>query len=178
MDKKTNKINLLFSIIFFALSCGLFYFLYWGVNNNRKVFSEAEHAWKREEDRLEAIRTIDRSIKTVEMEKLEFESHFARKSDIVPFLDSLEGLARDVGAVAEVVSVDTGSSNSNLTLAIQASGSFDSIYKFLTLLENSYYELQIINFSMQRDSFSGISVNKYPKWKAVITIKLISYLPE
>ncbi len=178
MNKKSHNKYLLISIIFFALACSLFFFLYEGVKNNQRVYKEAEMAWQREEDRLAEIRLIDRSIKDVQVEKSEFESHFARKSDVVPFLDSLERLASSVGTTAEVSSVDTTTDNMTLSLTMRASGSFDSIYRFLTLLENSYYVLEVNNFSMQRDTFVDVTGNQSAKWKSVINIKLLSYLDE
>ncbi len=178
MNKNSHNKYLLFAMIFFGLSCSLFFFLYQGIKDNQRVYNEAETAWQREEDRLAEIRMIDRSIKTVEAEKAMFESHFARKSDVVPFLDSLERLAKSVGTTAEVSSVDTTTDTNTLSLTMRASGSFDSVYRFLTLLENSYYVLEVTGFSMQRDTFVEPTGQQLPKWKAVINLKLLSYLDE
>lgn len=150
-------------------------YLYQGIRNNRKVFNEAQSAWQREENRLAEIRMIDRSIKTVEAEKSLFESHFASKSDIVPFLDTLEKIASSVGASAEVASVDTKDGNGGLVIALRANGTFESLYKLLNLLENSHYELEIEGLDLQRESL-GNAGTLSTKWRAVFQVKLLSYV--
>lgn len=167
---------LIYAVIFFALSCGVFVFLYHSINNNRKVFHDAMAAWQREEDRLAEIRLIDRSINEVETEKALFEAHFASKLDVVPFLDNLEKLAKSVGASAEVASVDTKDGASGLIVALRTSGSFESLYKLIMLLENAPYELRIESIDLQRDSFVDAGVGLAQKWRAVIQVKLLSYV--
>ena len=178
MNKQSHKKYLILSILFFFFACFVFVFLYRSINTNRQVFIEAEKAWQREENRLSEIRTIDRSIKTVEAEKMDFESHFAHKSDVVPFLDSLERLAKSVGATAEVASVDTNADSPTLSLTMRATGSFDSLYRFIALLENSYYELEIVNLNLQRDTFVDELKGSAPKWRVVVGIRLLSYLQD
>src|SRR3989339_960920 len=166
MQGNAPKKYLVLSVLFFALACGAFSYLYHGIRSNRKVFKDAQIAWQREEDRLAEIRMIDRSIKTVEAEKILFESHFATKKDIVPFLDTLEKIALSVGARAEVASVDTKEGSNGITVALRASGSFESLYKLLTLLENSHFELKIEGLDLQRESLSD-AVGFGSKWRAV-----------
>lgn len=175
MQPNSPKKYLILSIVFFAVACSAFSYLYYGIKNNRKVFRDAQVAWQREEDRLAEIRMIDRSIKTVETEKILFESHFATKKDVVPFLDTLEKLALSVGARAEVASVDTKEGTNGLTVALRASGSFESLYKLLTLLENSHFELKIEGLDLQRESSSGVETVG-TKWRAVFQVKLLSYV--
>lgn len=174
MKTTAPKKYLLFSIIFFALACGAFGYIFMSIQTNRKVFTAAQVAWQREEDRLAEIRTIDRSIKTVETEKALFESHFASKSDIVPFLDTLEKTALSVGARAEVASVDT-QDETGLVIALRANGTFESLYKLLVLLENSRYELKIDGLDLQRESL-GDAGTASTRWRAVFQVKLLSYV--
>ncbi len=175
MQVTAPKKYLILAIIFFAVACGTFSYLYQSIKNNRKVFKDAQAAWQREEDRLAEIRMIDRSIKTVENEKMLFESHFASKKDVVPFLDTLEKIALSVGARAEVASVDTKEGSSGLTVALRATGSFEALYKLLTLLENSHFELKVEGLDMQRESLSDASGSS-SKWRAVFQVKLLSYV--
>jgi len=175
MQANDPKKYLVLSLLFFALACGAFLYLYQGIKSNRKVFQDAQVAWQREEDRLAEIRMIDRSIKTVEAEKILFESHFATKKDVVPFLDTLEKMALSVGAKAEVASVDTKEGSNGLTVALRASGSFESLYKLLTLLENSHFELKVEGLDLQRESLSGADAIG-SKWRAVFQVKLLSYV--
>ncbi|MFM7088136.1 MAG: hypothetical protein ACKOW9_01190 [Candidatus Paceibacterota bacterium] len=143
------------------------------IQTNRKVFNQAQDAWQREEGRLAEIRMIDRSIRGVQLEKTMFESHFASKGDVVPFLDTLEKTALLVGVRAEVASVDT-QDEAGLTIALRASGTFESLYKLLVLLENSRYELKIDGLELQRESLGEGTPST--KWRAVFLVKLLSYV--
>jgi translation initiation factor IF-2 len=103
---------------------------------------------------------------------------------VVPFLDTLEGLATKVGIKAETASVDIAPDSLSLLVKINTSGSFEAIYKFLTLLENSPYELEFTGFDMQKEdsilATPDLVLNKdikkqNSKWRATFNIKLLSF---
>ena len=103
MNKQSNflKIPLLISAMFFVVSLITFVFLYKAVNTNNKEALEREEKWRNEELRREGIKTLDSSVKAIEEEIRELETHFAKSSNVVPFLNTIEGLASRVGAQAE-----------------------------------------------------------------------------
>ncbi|KKS24035.1 MAG: hypothetical protein UU82_C0013G0003 [Candidatus Nomurabacteria bacterium GW2011_GWC2_41_8] len=107
------------------------------------------------------------------------ETHFAKSSDVVPFLDTIEKLALEVGTKAEVNSVDILTDNTGLIVGLKASGSFEAIYKFLTLLENSPYELDFPSIDMHKLAVSGVSDENIQnlKWEATFRIQLLSFVP-
>jgi len=86
------------------------------------------------------------------------ETHFIKSSDVVPFLNTIEALGPAVGASAEIDSVDTSPDGASLIVELQASGSFGAVYKFLTLLENSPYELNFL--SMDIHTITDVVPNK------------------
>ena len=117
-------------------------------------------------------------MKAIENERALLQTHVAKSSDAVPFLDSLERLALSVSVKSEITSVDVGKNNSNLIVLIKSSGSFENLYKFLMLLENSAYELEFLSVDIQKvggvDSAIGTGV---PEWESRLRIKLVSFLP-
>jgi hypothetical protein len=203
---KSNKNYIVLSFLFLMIAGVLYYFLYQKIKGNNEATAQAELSWHLETIRQNDLRSLDRSIKVISEEKEVFNSHFANTEDIVPFLDTLEKLAKSVGSEAEVFSVeqvayeanqvskkeegedsksDTSQSaqpdieKKSLSVGMKVFGSFSSIYKFITLLENSPYELKIMSLSLEKD-VSGASLDKLslPKWRAILKVRLISFIPE
>ncbi len=127
-----------------------------------------EKEWQTEANRRNEIKTLNDSVKMIEEEKIRLETHFAKSSDIVPFLDTIEGLAPKVSVETEVSAVDVAEDHSGLLIGMKASGTFSGLYKFLTLLENSPYELKFIGMDINKETAS--------KWNAVFQIKLLSFI--
>ncbi|MEI8175115.1 MAG: hypothetical protein WCG28_04155, partial [bacterium] len=103
-------------------------------------------------------------------------THFAQSSNIVPFLDIIEGLATKVGTKAEVTSVDPLGDNAGLSVGMKASGSFSSVYKFITLLENSPYELEFVSMNIQKGIEADAKGNVSEVWNAIFRLKLLSFM--
>ena len=123
------KIPLLISVIFFAFSCFAFFFFFKEIKSNNEESQLRESKWQEETLRRDGIKALDHSVKVIERERGQLDTHFAQSSDIVPFLDTIEGLSKKVDAQAEVTSVDVGT-NGSLTVGMKASGTFGSLYKF------------------------------------------------
>ncbi len=178
MQNNFSKISLSLSIIFFIFSSFAFFYFFQVTNNNKKESQFAETQWQTEAFRRNEIKTLDRSVKVIEAERAQLETHFAQSSDIVPFLDAIEGLASKAGAKAEVTSVDILKDQAGLIVGMKASGTFSGLYKFLTLLENSPYELDFVSMDMRKEtelSREDKSV-PVPKWNVVFKIKLLSFI--
>ncbi len=203
----SNKKYLVFSFLALSIAGVLYYFLYQKIKTNNEATTQAELSWHIETIRQNDLRELDRSLKIISEEQDVFNSHFANSVDIVPFLDTLEKLASEVGSEAEVFSVEqvayeantqktkssddedteekpaTNVSNTpktSLLVGLRAAGSFSSIYKFVKLLENSPYEIKVVSFSVEKEPESFVLLNKVevPKWRAIIKIRLISFIPE
>lgn len=178
MKNNFHKIPLFLSVIFFIFSSFAFLYFYREINNNSEKSQLAEIKWQIEMDRRDEIKTLERSVKTIEEERTQLETHFAQSSDIVPFLDTIEGLASKVGAKAEIISVDILEDHTGLMVGMKATGTFSGLYKFLTLLENSPYELEFMRMDMHKGV--GLDVgNKnvpVPKWDVTFKIKLLSFV--
>jgi hypothetical protein len=169
-----QKIHLVFSIIFLFLSCVIFYFLYIQIEKNNLSTQEHTVSWQEESTRRAEIKSLDRGIKMIDTEKTELEKHFVYNSNLVPFLNTIEGLGTKSGARTETTSVDLSTDSLSLLVGLKTTGNFESIYKFLLLLENSPYELEILSMNINRDSPDIAS--KSPSWTAVFRLKLLSFL--
>ena len=179
MQNNFPKIPLFLSVIFFICSTLVFLFFYRAINNNSKELQLREEEWQSETLRRDGLKTLDYSVKIIEKERTQLETYFVQSSDIVPFLDTIEGLAPKVGVKAEVASVDILTDHTGLMVGMKASGTFSGLYKFLALLENSPYELEFISMDMRRETRLGDVESKnvvIPKWDVIFKIKLLSFV--
>ena len=82
-----------------------------------------------------------------------------------------------MGARTEVVLVDMPKDKGGLVVGINATGSFESLYKFFTLLENSPYELDFLSLNMQSQITGGeLGENQMARWSADFKVKLLSFI--
>lgn len=181
MQNYFKKISLLLAIIFFAFCLAAFFFLYKKINSNNTGVAQSVIELGNEIKERNRIETLNYSIELIKKDKALFETHFAQSSDIVPFLDSLEALGSQAGAKAEVTSVDILKDGTGLMAGVKTSGNFESLYKFLMLLENFPYELEFVKIDMQKEAVAGDktatdSVAPEPKWRADFSIKLLSFI--
>jgi len=168
MKSNFSKIPIFLSVIFFSIFLAAFLFFYKTITANDQESRMKEEEWQNEAERREEIKSLDRSVKIIEGERTELETHFARSTDAVPFLDTMEGLAVAAGTKAEVTSVDISKDQTALVVGMKASGSFSSLYKFLKLLENSPYVLE----------FAAVDIEKGESgWQAEFHINLLSFVP-
>lgn len=145
-------------------------FFYSTIKSKQGISEQKFTEWQVEAARRDEIKSLESSMKKIEEDKVILETHFAESSNPVPFLDTLEKLARSVNAENSVSAVDVAKDGKSLVVGMNASGSFESFYKFLTLLENSAYDMEFLSIDMQKD---GASENE---WSAVIRIKLLTFI--
>jgi len=176
MQSIFQKKILILSVIFFIFSCFVFIFLYRMVNNNEEISQLAQEKWQTESTRKENTKSIVNLIKTIEPERALLETHFVQSSDVVPFLNTIEKLAAEVKAKAEVTSVDVENADSSLMVQMEASGSFETIYKLIMLLENSPYDLEFVLVNIQSLNTQDTSAKKTSQWTANFKIRLKSFV--
>ena len=179
MKNDFKKILLFISITTLVFFCSAFLFLYQKINDNHQKIQKDIISLQTEASRRGNLASLDQLLQKIAPERALLEDHFIKSSDVVPFLNMIEKLASEVGVSAQIDSIDTKADNSELTVGLKASGNFEVIYKFLTLLENSPYELYFTSMDMRKLNLSG-AVDKNIKdsnWEAVFKIQLLSFIP-
>lgn len=170
INTRTNihRMEMFLSIVLFIFACIIFVYIYGKIKeNNQKAESEMV-SWQVETERRNDITSLNDSLGQISSDRDLLGTHFAQSSDVVPFLNTIEQLSPPGGAKVEVDSVEAGTNNTGLTVELKASGSFEQVYKFLTLLENSPYELNFIAVDMHTATTS---------WEATFKIQLLSFIP-
>lgn len=177
MQFNFKKLPLLISTVALILSCLAFVFIYKAIENNVKTTEQSQTEWQTEYTRRNEAKSLDRTMKAIEKERTLLDTHFAYSSDIVPFLDTIEKLAREAKTKAEVSYVDISKKNLGLMIGIKATGSFNALYKFLLLLENSPYELEFNSINLQSNNVSSNLTDNTPAWEATFSMKLLTFIP-
>jgi hypothetical protein len=173
MQSILQKKSLILSIIFFILSCFVFSYLYKYIQNNKEQSSKSEAKWQEEDTRRQNSRALVDSVNAISTEKDLLNTHFIQSSDVVPFLDTVEELAKYSKIKEEIVSVEVAKDTPSLLLEINADGNFEAIYKFILLLENSQYDIKFISSNIQRVT---VGKSTAPEWTADFKIRLLSFV--
>ena len=82
MRNNFPKTSFLLSLIFFIFSCAVFVFLFLQIKNKNEETQSKELAWQTETLRRDEIKALDHSVKIIEEERKQLETHFARSSAI------------------------------------------------------------------------------------------------
>jgi len=174
MKKITPKIIFYVAIIFFVLACLIFFWLYKDIKHKDQVARELEQNLETENDKIANMQSLVKLLENTQEERQAIDSHFINSLNIVPLFNFFENSAPLVGAVAEVMSVDVpkNNENSDLTMDINAKGSFESLYKFLMLIENSPYDLEVVFMDIKKESSNTAG----QEWQADLKIRLISFI--
>ncbi len=177
MPNNFPKLALPLSIIFFIFSCVVFFFLYQKIDSNNSIAEANNVTWQNEMNRRNILSSMDHSIKVIAPEITQLETHFAQSSDVVPFLDSIESVARNAGVKAEVVSVAVPNEESVLLVGMNATGGFEQMYKFVTLLENSPYQLEFDSVEIKRsDTLAPVTKSATLVWSGSFKMRLFSFI--
>ncbi|MCX6755279.1 MAG: hypothetical protein NT068_01920 [Candidatus Nomurabacteria bacterium] len=171
-------IKVFLAILFNAVFVFGFIYLYNQINNKNISAASLTEQINTETDRRDKITALNSEIKAIAKERGMLATHFAKSSDVVPFLDNLQALAKSVGATAEVSSLDLTAEGGGLEVKMKATGSFVSVYKLLSLLENSQYELDfssvIFNTVSALDNTGSLKTGNQ-KWDASFNLTLLSF---
>lgn len=178
MKNNFQKIILFVSVALLLFFCFVFVFLYREINDNYQKIQQDTINLQTEERQRDNITSLNRTLQKIAPDRALLESHFVKSSNIVPFLNMIEKLAQETRVSAQIDSINTKMDNSEITVDLKASGSFEVIYKFLTLLENFPYELDFISMDMRKSSVDVSDKNiKNSNWEVILKIQLLSFVP-
>ncbi|MEK9182470.1 MAG: hypothetical protein AAB809_00135 [Patescibacteria group bacterium] len=177
-SQKFQKKPLILSLILLISSFLVFFFLHREIQKNIIVSEQAQTAWQDETNKRDELQSLNRLIKNIKEERALLETYFIQSSDVVPFLNMIEKLGPRVGAGVEIVLVDMPRDNSGLMVEMKVTGRFEALYKFLTLLENSPYELDFISMNMQRSGGEAVSgaESPIPMWSAIFRVEILNFI--
>ncbi len=180
--KKINKnfIKISLSVVFAAIFIFSFFYILRIIKIKGDNANRLGNEVQAEADRRSKIASLNSEIKAIAPERAILETHFAKSSDVVPFLDTLQAIALEAGAPAEISSVNLNKDNGSLEVAMNAAGSFGNVHKLLALLQSSPYELDFSSVDLSRKTLSDAeakTAGPIPEWEASFKLTLISFNP-
>lgn len=174
IKNKLKHFPIVFSVVFFIFSCIIFVFLHKEVNKKQKIAEEFEMEWEKAEYGRNNFKKLESILEETKEDRALIEQHFVYSSDIVPFLDMIEELAPKVGVLVKVSLIDISKDSTTFTVDLNAEGSFEDIYNFISLLENNFYELDFLKIDIKKE---GEDIDGTSKWRGSIKIKVLSFIP-
>lgn len=98
--------------------------------------------------------------------------YFVNTTDVVPFLESLQGLGQRLGTQVDVESVSSqpGKPHPVLLLAVRITGTFNDVERTLGAIEYEPYDTVITNLTF--DTAGGSAPGKPAVWTAAASIRI------
>ena len=174
MKNKLEKIYLATAVIILVISGMAFFFVNKETKSNIESAKQSELNLVQETTKRNEIKNLNNYFNSIEKEKTQFETHFVQRSDVVSYLNSLEALAKDIGTKGEVLSINLSDDKSNLLVEMSDEGTFPNVYKFITLLENAPFEMEITYIDLNRSNSEEKKTTVL--WQALIKFKLVSFI--
>lgn len=83
--------------------------------------------------------------------------HFVPAADVVPFIETLQSTGSSLGSTVQVLSVSAvpGKARGQLALALQITGSFDSVMRTLGALEYAPYDITLGSITLSTPGAAG-----------------------
>ncbi len=162
------------AILTALVAAGAFYFTYRIVQSNNQKAEGTATVTREEAAKRDEMRLLDRSLSAVRGDRVILNTHFAKSSDVVPFLNEIENSARAIGIVAEVENVNLLPSDAGLSVRVSADGSFRSLHTFITLLEQFPYIVEFTSLNIENVAIG--TTDKTTNWHAEMTLKLITFV--
>ena len=164
-----QKRILILSALLFFVTCFVFLFLYNGTLNSKAKYQQAKKELHDKETEQRSAQFVINSAKSLGTADTLLDSHFIKSSDVVPFLDNIESLAQKSQILSEITSVDIAKDNRLLSVDLKVDGSFENIYKFVLLLENSPYIIRFTSGDVRKAD------NSKTGWTGKFKINLLSF---
>lgn len=174
VNTKTKKMFWIY-LVLFVLVLGGFCFLVYLISKDKTEIKVLKAKVYSEENQVKEIDNLKRLITTTEDGRQRIADLFVSDSSMVDFLEEIENLGRLSGSKVEVVSVgeektsDKSSKDQNkdttafskMKVRFTGEGSWKTVYKFVGLVSNFGYSMEITGMDLSVDE--GV-------WKAVFEI--------
>lgn len=172
--RRSSKLILVTTILLDVLVILFFFALI------KKIEMKEEYIGKIDTERKELHKknadttALGKELKESEDQRKELLSHFVDSDNIVSYLDFIESLGTTAGAKVELSKVDISNiKGTKLLVSGKATGDFNNTAKFLSLLESSPYEINIVSMTLSKLPQTAIGGGD---WIGLFDIELKSFI--
>lgn len=124
-----------------------------------------------------ALRLSGKSLVETQAERSSLVSFFVAEDGPVSFIENLETLARSTGALIKIdsLSIDALSNQrfEKLSVRVEAIGPWNSVYKFLILVENMPYAVNISRVLISEDTDASNKTSG--KWRLEMSFDVLKF---
>ena len=180
-EKPIRVTNTIFVAIVIAALCviGAYGYLF----NTIKTIGEQNAALEVETNTLEAqasqVGELKKDLALIQARRPVLVSYFIDASDIVPFLETIEGYGKQTNVKTKFNTFVFKKTPDMLAVSMVADGSFTDLYHFMALLEAAPYEIGMTSVNVQAQKPKGLDASKGQVagpavWEAQISLAVTS----
>ncbi len=159
---------------------GFIYFAYYQIKEKNENILRLQQDLSAKSDKHEYLISLQNTIKEIESEIEKVQKSIIPKSRDVAFIEDLESMARSYGLQIEIQSLSLVSDkNINtdkiavLKVKARASGSWSSVYRFVSELESLTYKLKIDKIALYTKSDGSSTINRNADWEVIFEISVL-----
>ena len=124
------------------------------------------------------IDTVRKGLEQTDARRATLTSYFVDAGNVVPFLETVEGYGKTVNASTSFTTVQMQKDPTYLKVTVTARGSFQSIYRFIGMLEAAPYETAIQGVDIRQVLPDGLqseqAATQSTNWDATATVYVYS----
>ncbi len=177
MKIKSHSLLFISSIVGLVVVVGLFVFGMRLINvstiETSAILGKIDQVTKKNAE----LNTIKKTITATEEDRAKLAAYFVTDQSIVSFLEYLESLGTLTNTDTSIITVSEDKESSTATITLSSIGSYSDTIRFIELLENMPYRMEIERFTFvtKEDPADDTEEITNPKWQVDITFRLISY---
>jgi len=180
-SSKTKQLLILYSIVLVIVS-GTYVFFVFHINGKKTIAATALSDVELLHEQNNQLQDLNSVLKDINEDQDKLNSYFVHSDKIVDFLESVETIGHDSGAVVEVRSlseeVTENPSISVLALNLTAKGDWESVYHFLVLIQNfpiksTFDRIHISRSETDLQDQDGNEVGTATLWSGVFNMKVL-----
>lgn len=161
--------------IAFGVAYGYIYFTIQNISYKTQGLAEEVSMLSAQEATVGVLKS---SLASTKEKQTTIHSFFVDSTNIVPFLETIEGYGTNANVSVKFVNVAINPSPASLNVSLTAVGSFPALYHFLALLEAAPYELGINTATIQSVPSTQVATKKGPPppddWQGNISLSIYS----
>lgn len=175
MDKKKTYTILIITTLLMIFSVGVFIFIFRDIKFTNENTSIMKVRLEKKIIQKNNLSNLEKTIKETKEQREVLQSYVVDENKIDQFIGWLEIKGDPVGAGVLVNSVKRLPEQKTLNVTLTATGSFNSVMNFTSLLENSSYKLNLENLFLSKFINQGDEENLDREyWQAQTTFNVIS----
>ena len=162
----------------FVLMCFVYGYLFHTIRQTGLAGAALEAETSTLEDQASEAGEIKKNLSLIQARQPVLASYFIDASDIVPFLETIEGYGRQTNVTTKFNTFTFKRAPDMLAVSMVADGSFTDLYHFMALLEAAPYEITMTSADVQAQLPKGLKPDEQSAavtgWEAQINLSITS----